>query len=49
MRRHRRYERMDITRLTGASSAQKAALIALGAVESGLPLAAAQSWRAPQA
>jgi WD40 repeat protein len=35
LRPDRRYERMDITGLTGSSEVQKAALIALGAVEEG--------------
>src|SRR6266545_1024194 len=35
LRSDRRYERMDITGLTGVSEAQRAALIALGAVEQG--------------
>jgi WD40 repeat protein len=33
LRPDRRYERMDITGLTGVTTAQKAALLALGAVE----------------
>jgi WD40 repeat protein len=33
LRGDRRYERMDITGLTGVSEAQKAALLALGAME----------------
>ena len=33
MQAERRYERMDITGLTGVTSAQRAALLALGAVE----------------
>ena len=34
LRSDRRYERMDITRLTGLSTAQREAMIALGAIES---------------
>ncbi len=33
LRPDRRYERMDITGLTGVTTAQQAALLALGAVE----------------
>jgi len=33
LRPDRRYERMDITRLTGVTPAQRQALLALGAVE----------------
>jgi WD40 repeat protein len=36
MRSDRRYERLDITGLTGVTEAQRAALLALGAVERGL-------------
>jgi WD40 repeat protein len=32
---YRRYERLDITGLTGVTAAQRAALLALGAVEQG--------------
>ena len=34
LRAERRYERMDITGLTGVTEAQRAALLALGAVDS---------------
>ena len=33
LRAERRYERLDITGLTGATEAQRSALLALGAVE----------------
>ncbi len=33
LRPERRYERMDITRLSGTTDAQRTALLALGAVE----------------
>jgi WD40 repeat protein len=33
LRADRRYERMDITDLTGVTEAQRAALLALGAIE----------------
>jgi WD40 repeat protein len=35
LRSERRYERLDITGLTGVTEAQRAALLALGAVERG--------------
>ena len=35
LRSERRYERLDITRLTGITDAQHAALKALGAIEAG--------------
>jgi hypothetical protein len=35
LRAERRYERMDITGLTGVTEAQRSALLALGAVERG--------------
>jgi hypothetical protein len=35
LRSDRRYERLDITGLTGITEAQRAALLALGAVERG--------------
>ena len=35
LRADRRYERMDITRLTGVTDAQRAVLVALGAIERG--------------
>jgi hypothetical protein len=41
LRSERRYERMDITGLTGITDAQRAALLALGAVEKQSAAAAA--------
>ena len=38
LRPERRYERLDIAGLTGITDAQRAALLALGAVEQGVPL-----------
>jgi WD40 repeat protein len=48
LRADRRYERLDITGLTGVTAAQRAALLALGAIErapasSGVPATAPQS------
>jgi WD40 repeat protein len=49
LRAERRYERLDITGLTGVTDAQRAALLALGAVDRGVPetvLAATPGQRA---
>ena len=44
LRADRRYERMDITRLTGVTEAQRAVLLALGATERGSEVA---TWAPP--
>jgi hypothetical protein len=44
LRSERRYERMDITGLTRVTAAQRAALVALGAVDQG-PQAAANEFQ----
>jgi WD40 repeat protein len=49
LRAERRYERLDITGLTGVTAAQHTALLALGAVEQRLGLAGATQAALPRA
>jgi hypothetical protein len=46
LRADRRYERLDITRLTGVTEAQRAALLALGAIEQA-PASSLPSYNRP--
>ena len=47
LRSDRRYERVDITGLAGVTAAQRAALLALGAIEQQAPAGEATAGMAP--